>query len=74
MDVICVIDMGSQYTHLIARRIRELGVYSEILPYYFSPTFRLSTMLIDKANGGRGGHISNTNYPVFSCEPSSSAG
>ncbi|MDD2684170.1 MAG: GMP synthase (glutamine-hydrolyzing), partial [Candidatus Cloacimonetes bacterium] len=36
MQKVLILDFGSQYTQLIARKTRELGIYSEIHPFNMS--------------------------------------
>ena len=33
---VLILNFGSQYVQLIARRVRELGIYSQIVPFYLS--------------------------------------
>ena len=32
-ELVLILDFGSQYSQLIARRVREVGVYSELHPF-----------------------------------------
>jgi len=43
VNKVIILDFGSQYTQLIARKIRELGVYSEIWPFNLTPE-RIKTL------------------------------
>jgi len=42
-ETVIILDFGSQYTQLIARRVRELNVYCEIYPFHSIPTLNENT-------------------------------
>ena len=54
-EKILILDFGSQYTQLIARRIREINVYCEIYPYNHFP---------DPGNDVRGIILSGSPFSV----------
>ena len=49
---VAVIDFGSQYSHLICRRIRDFSVYAELVPYDISleELKKLNNILYRKIN------------------------
>ncbi|MEK7170361.1 MAG: glutamine-hydrolyzing GMP synthase [Patescibacteria group bacterium] len=59
-DTVAVLDFGSQYSHLIVRRIRELGVYAELLPPE-TPAEKLSGYAAIILSGGPQNLSDNTN-------------
>ncbi len=60
VEKIIVLDFGSQYNQLIARRIRDLGVYSEMLPHH------LTVLDIKKMNNVKGIILSGGPDSVYS--------
>ena len=51
-EKILILDFGSQYTQLIARRVRELNIYCEIHPYNKIPelTDNIKNYVIEKGS------------------------
>ncbi len=62
MDKIFILDFGSQYTQLIARRIRELKVYCEIHPFNHFP--KLSNQVKGIILSGSPYSVRDKNTPI----------
>ncbi|MDH3710646.1 MAG: glutamine-hydrolyzing GMP synthase [Cyclobacteriaceae bacterium] len=64
---ILIVDFGSQYTQLIARRVRELNVYCEIHPYNNVPP--LSEVIKGIILSGGPSSVSDTDAPHLDLSP-----
>ncbi|MFP4644368.1 MAG: glutamine-hydrolyzing GMP synthase [Spirochaetales bacterium] len=64
MDTIAVLDFGSQTTQLIGRRIRDLGVYSEVLPGTEPIPGRLKSELKGVILGGSPSSVHEADAPT----------
>jgi GMP synthase (glutamine-hydrolysing) len=73
LETLVILDFGSQYTQLIARRARELGVYSVILPYSASAAditkhHPLGLVLSGGPNSVYDKHAPNVQEDIFSLD------
>jgi GMP synthase (glutamine-hydrolysing) len=68
MDQIVVLDFGSQYNQLIVRRFREMGVYSELIPYH-TPISQIRSLPHLKGIVLSGGPRSVYEPGSYSCDP-----
>jgi GMP synthase (glutamine-hydrolysing) len=64
-DTVLILDFGSQYTQLIARRIREQGVYCEIRPCTDSPPESLSSRVKGLVLSGGPSSVYDDDAPPF---------
>lgn len=64
-DTVLILDFGSQYTQLIARRIREQGVYCEIRPCTDSPSGDLDSNLKGLVLSGGPSSVYDDDAPPF---------
>ena len=65
LDKILIIDFGSQFTQLIARRIRELGVFSEIVSHKKINNLKMFNNVIGLILSGGPLNVYNSNKFIF---------
>ena len=68
IETVVIIDFGSQYTQLIARRVRELNIYSEIIPCNASFEKIVSRQPKAIILSGGPASVSSASSPVCSAE------